>query len=58
MDIIDRRPNPHGKNLENRQRVITRARAAVSQAMREAIAGGTLREVGKDQPLGAVDNAG
>lgn len=51
MDIIDRRPNPHGKNLENRQRVIARARAAVSQAMREAIAGGTLREIGKDQAV-------
>ncbi len=31
--------------------MITRARAAVSQAMREAIAGGTLREVGKDQAV-------
>ncbi len=51
MDIIDRRPNPHGKNLENRQRVLTRARAAVARATRQAIDQGTLREVGKDQAV-------
>ena len=47
MDIIDRRPNPHGKNLENRQRVLTRARQAVAKAARDAIDKGTLRELGK-----------
>ena len=47
MDIIDRRPNPHGKSLENRQRVLTRARAAVARAAREAIDRGTLRESGQ-----------
>jgi uncharacterized sporulation protein YeaH/YhbH (DUF444 family) len=51
LDIIDRRPNPHGKNLENRQRVLARARAAVAQAARAAIDQGTLREVGKDQAV-------
>ena len=51
MDIIDRRPNPHGKNLENRQRVLTRARAAIAQAARNAIDQGTLREVGKEQTV-------
>ena len=51
MDIIDRRPNPHGKNLENRQRVLARARAAVSRAMRSAIESGTLREIGRDQAV-------
>jgi len=51
LDIIDRRPNPHGKNLENRQRVLTRARAAVAQATRKAIDQGTLREVGRDQAV-------
>jgi uncharacterized protein len=51
LDVIDRRPNPRGKNLENRQRVLARARAAVAQAAREAIAGGTLREVGRDQAV-------
>ena len=47
MDIIDRRPNPHGKNLENRQRVLTRAREAVAEAARAAIRKGTLRELGQ-----------
>ena len=46
LDIIDRRPNPHGKNLENRQRVLTRAREAVTKAARSAIDKGTLRELG------------
>ena len=51
MDIIDRRPNPHGKNLENRQRVIARARAAVARATRDAVGEGTLRETGKGQAV-------
>ncbi len=51
MDIIDRRPNPHGKNLENRQRVIARARAAVARATRNAVSEGTLREAGRDQAV-------
>ena len=51
MDIIDRRANPHGKNLENRQRVLDRARAAVAKAARAAIDQGTLREVGHDQSV-------
>ncbi len=51
MDIIDRRPNPHGKNLENRQRVLARARAAVQQATRAAVEQGTLREIGRDQSV-------
>ena len=51
MDIIDRRSNPHGKNLENRQRVLARAREAVARATRQAIDQGTLREVGHDQAV-------
>jgi uncharacterized sporulation protein YeaH/YhbH (DUF444 family) len=51
LDIIDRRPNPHGKNLENRQRVLARARSAIKQAARNAIDKGTLREVGHDQAV-------
>jgi uncharacterized sporulation protein YeaH/YhbH (DUF444 family) len=51
LDIIDRRPNPHGKNLENRQRVLARARAAVARATRAAIDQGTIREVGRDQSV-------
>jgi uncharacterized sporulation protein YeaH/YhbH (DUF444 family) len=51
LEIIDRRRNPHGKNLENRQRVLARARAAVARATRAAIDQGTLREVGRDQTV-------
>ena len=51
MDIIDRRPNPHGKNLDNRQRVLARARAAVRQATRAAVEQGTLREIARDQSV-------
>jgi len=51
LDIIDRRPNPHGKNLENRQRVLARARGAVARAIQAAIDQGTLREVGRDQAV-------
>ncbi len=51
LDIIDRRPNPHGKNLENRQRVLTRARSVVARKTREALDAGTIREVGKDQAV-------
>ncbi len=51
MDIIDRRPNPHGKNLDNRQRVLARARAAVQQATRAAVEQGTLREIARDQSV-------
>ena len=51
MDIIDRRPNPHGKNLENRQRVLSRARAAVRAATRAAVEQGTLREIARDRSV-------
>ena len=51
MYVIDRRPNPHGKNLENRQRVFDRARSAMLRATREAVAGGKLREVGHGEAV-------
>ena len=51
MDIIDRRSNPHGKNLENRQRVLARARGALSRAARAAIDQGTLRETGRGESV-------
>lgn len=51
MDIIDRRPNPHGKNLENRQRVLARARGEVARAARNAITQGTLRETGHGETV-------
>jgi uncharacterized sporulation protein YeaH/YhbH (DUF444 family) len=51
LDIIDRRPNPHGKNLENRQRVLARARGEVARAARNAITQGTLRETGHGETV-------
>ena len=51
LDIIDRRPNPHGKNLENRQRVLQRARSVVARKTREALDQGTIREVGREQAV-------
>jgi len=51
LDIIDRRPNPHGKNLENRQRVLARARGEIARAARAAITQGTLRETGRGETV-------
>ncbi len=57
MDIIDRRPNPHGKNIENRQRVLARAREAVQRAARDAVASGKLREVAKGSAVSIPSDA-
>jgi uncharacterized sporulation protein YeaH/YhbH (DUF444 family) len=51
VDIIDRRANPHGKNLENRQRVLNRARGAITKAARDAVDHGTLRETGQGEAV-------
>jgi len=37
MNIVDRRPNPKGKSLSNRQRFLGRARAEVKSAVQEAL---------------------
>src|SRR3989344_8214142 len=37
MDIIDRRPNPKGKSLENRRRFLGKARVEVKKAVADAI---------------------
>ena len=57
MDIIDRRPNPHGKNIENRQRVLARARDAVQRAARDAVASGRLREVAQGSAVSIPSDA-
>ena len=57
VDIIDRRPNPHGKNIENRRRVLARARDAVQRAARDAVASGKLREVGKGGAISIPSDA-
>jgi len=45
MQVIDRRLNPGGKSLANRQRFIRRARALVKRAVREASAGRSIKDV-------------
>jgi uncharacterized sporulation protein YeaH/YhbH (DUF444 family) len=45
MFIIDRRSDPSGKSLANRQRFIRRARALVRQAVREASAGRSIKDI-------------
>ena len=47
MHIIDRRRDPGGKSLANRQRFIRRARALVRRAVREASAGRSIQDVDK-----------
>ena len=37
MNIVDRRPNPKGKSLSNRQRFLGRARVEVKPAVQEAL---------------------
>lgn len=45
MQVIDRRLNPGGKSLANRQRFIRRARALVKRAVRDASAGRSIKDV-------------
>lgn len=47
MNIIDRRRDPGGKSLANRQRFIRRARALVKRAVREASAKRSIKDVDK-----------
>jgi uncharacterized sporulation protein YeaH/YhbH (DUF444 family) len=47
MHVIDRRPNPRGKSLSNRQRFLRRARALVRQAVRDASAQRSIKDVEK-----------
>ncbi len=46
MNIIDRRLNPHGKSLANRQRFIRRARKQIAEAVREASAKQGITDLG------------
>ena len=45
MHIIDRRLNPGGKNLPNRQRFLRRARKIVREAVRQASSSRGIREI-------------
>ncbi len=45
MHIIDRRLNPGGKSLVNRQRFLRRAKAAVQQAVRESLKDRSIKDL-------------
>lgn len=45
MHIIDRRLNPRGKSLENRQRFLRRAKDAVEQAVKRSLQNRSIRDV-------------
>jgi uncharacterized sporulation protein YeaH/YhbH (DUF444 family) len=45
MHIVDRRLNPRGKSLENRQRFLRRAKALVRQAVKQSTQGRDIRDV-------------
>lgn len=47
MNIIDRRREPGGKSLANRQRFIRRARAQVRRAVREASSKRSIKDMGE-----------
>lgn len=48
MHIIDRRLNPGGKSLVNRQRFLRRAKAAVQQAVRESLKDRSIKELDRE----------
>src|SRR5579864_2142308 len=48
MYIIDRRLNPGGKSLVNRQRFIRRAKALVQQAVRDSLKDRSIRDLEKE----------
>jgi len=59
MDVIDRRLNPSGKSLPNRQRFLRRARKIIREAVREASAGRSIRDAADGGiiviPTGGID---
>ncbi|MDF0541665.1 YeaH/YhbH family protein [Sphingobium sp. H39-3-25] len=48
MHIVDRRLNPGGKSLVNRQRFLRRARAYVQQAVRETLKDRSIRDLDRE----------
>ena len=47
-DFIDRRLNPKGKSLGNRQRFLRRARAQIREAVQKSLKDRTVADIGKD----------
>lgn len=50
IDIIDRRKNPTGKSLVNRQRFLTRHTREIRAAIREKIRTAGVKEIASEQP--------
>jgi uncharacterized sporulation protein YeaH/YhbH (DUF444 family) len=48
MHMIDRRLNPGGRSLVNRQRFLRRARGAVQQAVRASLKDRSIKDIGKE----------
>ncbi len=46
MHFIDRRLNPKGKSLPNRQRFMRRAQSQIRKAVKEAVNGGKITDIG------------
>jgi uncharacterized protein len=51
MNIVDRRPNPKGKSLSNRQRFIARARGELKAAVQEALRKRKVADVGSGEKV-------
>lgn len=62
MNIIDRRLNPKGKSLANRQRFLRRAREQIRKAVREASSGRSVTDIdggeGVSIPMDGLHEAG
>src|SRR5436305_14846334 len=57
MNVVDRRPNPKGKSLSNRQRFLARARVEVKSAVQEALRRRKVAEL-EDAEKGAIPTRG
>ncbi len=51
MNIIDRRLNPKGKSLSNRQRFLRRARRHIQEAMRDVVRGRGIADVADGEKI-------
>ena len=51
MIIVDRRPNPQGKSLPNRQRFLSRVKAQVRRAVADSIDKRRVADVGADEEV-------
>ena len=51
MNIIDRRLNPKGKSVPNRQRLLRRLKTQVSQAVAQSISGRRVTEIDADKSV-------